>query len=228
MPLRTATMNSTRTTVALAAACTFLLGACSSTPSRESAPVQVDAMVTWIERVHVEAERSQLAIAESFERLNVIAAGRFDKEPAAQAYARFVQSTDEAAQQAKRFREVVQPMVETAQPVFVRWQQDLQTITSEKLRQRGEMRYAVAKQRYDAITKVAVPSQQTLDAYVKELKDHAAFLAHDLNASAIQDIQAGVKDIAKTVLELDRDLKSCMAAARAYVDESSLPAAPAR
>ena len=205
-----------------------LFAACASGPSREAAPVQVDAMVTWIERVHIEAERSQLAIAQSFDRLNVIAAGRFDKEPAAQAYAKFVQSTDEAANQAQRFREVVGPMVETAQPVFVQWQKDLQTITNEKLRQRGEMRYAVAKQRYDAITKVAVPAQQQLDGYVKELRDHAAFLAHDLNASAIQDIQDGVKTVAKSVLALDRDLKSCMAAARAYVDESALPAAPGR
>ena len=217
-----------RSSAVLTSSLLLMFGACASGPSRESAPVQVDAMVTWIERVHVEAERSQLAIAQSFDRLNVIAAGRFDKEPAAQAYAKFVQSTDEAATQAQRFREVVGPMVETAQPVFVQWQQDLQTITNEKLRQRGEMRYAVAKQRYDAITKVAVPAQQQLDGYVKELRDHAAFLAHDLNASAIQDIQDGVKAVAKSVLVLDRDLKSCMAAARAYVDESSLPAVPAR
>lgn len=224
MPLRTATLPATPFALTFAA----LFAACSSTPSREAAPVQVDAMVGWIERVHVEAERSQLSIAESFERLNVIAAGRFDKEPAAQAYARFVQATDEATQQAKRFRECVGPMVEAAQPVFQQWQKDLQTITNEKLRQRGEMRFAVAKQRYDAITKVAVPAQQTLDGYVKELRDHAAFLAHDLNPSAIQDIQDGVKVLAKTALGLDRDLKSCMAAARAYVDESSLPAAPGR
>jgi len=224
MQLRTATLPS----AVLALALSGLFSACSSTPSREQSPVQVDAMVSWIERVHVEAERSQLSIAESFERLNVIAAGRFDKEPAAQAYARFVQATDEATQQAKRFRECVGPMVQAAEPVFVQWQKDLQTITNEKLRQRGEMRFAVAKQRYDAITKVAVPAQQTLDGYVKELRDHAAFLAHDLNPSAIQDIQDGVKTLAKTALGLDRDLKSCMAAARAYVDESSLPAAPAR
>ena len=103
MQLRTATLPS----AVLAFALSGLFSACSSTPSREAAPVQVDAMVSWIERVHVEAERSQLSIAESFERLNVIAAGRFDKEPAAQAYARLVQATDEATQQAKRFRECV-------------------------------------------------------------------------------------------------------------------------
>lgn len=222
MPLRTATLPAA--TLAL----TVLFAACSSAPSREAAPVQVEALVNWIERVHVEAERSQLSIAESFERLNVIAAGRFDKEPAAQAFARFVTATDEATQQAKRFRECVGPMVEAAQPVFQQWQKELQTITNEKLRQVGEMRFAVARQRYDAITKVAVPAQQTLDGYVKELRDHAAFLAHDLNASSIQDIQDGVKALAKQALGLDRDLKSCMAAARAYVDDKALPAAPGR
>lgn len=203
------------------------LGACASGGSRESAPVQVDAMVTWIERVHVESERARQTIGESFERLNTLAAGRFTKEPAAVAYARFVQSIDAAEQQARRFREVVTPMLESAQPVFAQWQADLRTITNERMRQRSELRYAVTKERYDAIASVAVPAQQQFEAYVKALRDHASFLAHDLNAGALDDIQDEVKLVARSAQELDRNMESCQAAARAYVEQSSLPAAPA-
>lgn len=208
----------------------LLLGlpACATGSSRQDAPEQVDAMVTWIERVHVEAERARQTIGDSFERLNVLAAGRFVKEPAAVAYARFVQSIDGAEQQARRFREVVGPMLTTAQPVFAQWQKDLQTIGNERLRQVSEMRYAVAKERYDAITKTAVPAQQQFDGYVKALRDHAAFLAHDLNATALDEIQTEVKTVAKTARELDRNMETCQAAARAFVEQSALPAAPAR
>lgn len=207
----------------------FVIAAgCAATASREESPEKVDAMVTWIERVHVEAERSRLAVAESFERLNVLAAGRFDKEPAAVSYAKFVQTTDEAQAQAKRFREVVGPMLASAQPVFAQWQKDLATIASERMRKVSETRYAIAKERYDAITRVAVPAQDQMDTYVKALRDHAAFLANDLNASAIDEIQAEVKAVAKVARELDRRMESCQAAARAYVEESSLPAAPSR
>lgn len=185
-------------------------------------------MVTWIERVHVEAERARQSITDSFERLNVLAAGRFGKEPAAVAYAKFVQSIDGAEQQARRFREVVGPMLATAQPVFAQWQKDVQTIGNDRMRARSELRYSVAKERYDAITKVAVPAQEQFEGYVKALRDHAAFLAHDLNAGALDDIQDEVKAVARTARELDRSMESCQAAARAYVEESALPAAPAR
>ncbi len=204
------------------------LAACATGSGREDAPEQVDAMVTWIERVHVEAERGRQTISDSFERLNVIAAGRFAKEPAAVAYAKFVQSIDLAEQQAKRFREVVGPMLSTATPVFAQWQKDVQTIGNERLRQISEMRFSVAKERYDAITKTAVPAQDQFDGYVKSLRDHAAFLAHDLNATALDEIQAEVKVVAKTARELDRNMETCQAAARAFVEQSALPAAPAR
>ncbi len=204
-----------------------VLAACASGSNRESAPVQVDEMVTWIERVHIEAERSRDAVADAFERLNVLAAGRFDKDPAPVLFARFVQSIDVAEQQAKRFREVVGPMLTSAKPVFQQWQQDVATISSDRLRQRSEMRYQVAKERYDAIEQSAVPSQDMFDGFVRALRDHATFLAHDLNAGALDDIQEEVKSVAQTALQLDHNMESTMAAARAYVEQSALPAAPA-
>ncbi len=204
----------------------LLFAACASGPSQDEAPLQKEEMVTWIERVHVEADRARLAIAESFERLNVLAAGRFGKEPAAAAYAKFVQSIDAAELQAKRFRDVVGPMQGSAKPVFERWHKDAAKIGNERMRQRGEMRYSVAKERYDALEKVAVPAQVQFDGYVKALRDHAAFLANDLNPSAIDDIQDDVKVVARTARELDTNMESCLAAARAYVEQSALPSAP--
>jgi hypothetical protein len=210
---------------------TFLLlalAACATAKGHEDDPEQVVAMVACIERVQTEAERGRKAITDAFEHLNVLAAGRFGKEPAATVFARFVQSIDVAEQQAKRFREVVEPMVASAQPVFAQWQADIKSISGERLRKRSEMRYSVAKERYDAITKTALPAQDQFDGYVKALRDHAAFLAHDLNPGAIADIQDEVKVVARTARELDRTMESCQAAARAYVAEASQPAVPAR
>ncbi|MBL8756254.1 MAG: DUF2959 family protein [Planctomycetes bacterium] len=211
-------------------ACSLLVvfTACATGSGRADDPVQVDTMNGWIERVHVESERSRQVIADSFERLNTLAAGRFDKEPAASVYARFVQSIDLAEQQARRFREVVQPMLASAEPVFTQWAADVKTYQSDRMRQRAELRFAVAKERYDAIAAAAVPAQDRLDAYVKALRDHATFLAHDLNASAIDDIQDEVKAVAATARELDRGMESCQSAARAFVEQQSLPAAAGR
>ena len=203
------------------------LAACAS-GGQAAGPEQQDQLVTWVERVHVEAERSRQAIADSFERLNTLAAGRFDKEPAAVVYAKFVQSIDSAEQQRKRFREVVGPMLESGKPLFTRRQQELQAISGDRLRQRGEVRFAIDKERYDAVTTAAVPAQDQFDAFVKALQDHAAFLQYDLNPGSIAEIQPEVKIVARSARELDHNMESCQAAARAFVEGSALPAVPAR
>lgn len=203
------------------------LAACSSGPKQQNAPVQVEELVSWIERVHVEAERSRNAIGDSFERLNALAGGNFAKENAVVSYARFVQSIDAAEEQARRFRDVVGPMLAAGEPVFKEWKQSTAAITSERLRQRSELRFAVTKERYDALAAAVTPAQTQFDAYVKALRDHATFLAHDLNAGALDDIQDEVKIVATSARELDRLLDSSLAAARAYVENAALPAAPA-
>ncbi len=113
----------------------------------------------------------------------------------------------------------------------MQWQKDLAGIDNERLRQRSQMRYEVTRQRYDTLLATAVPAQDRFDAYVKTLRDHAAFLGHDLNASALADIQDEVKVLAGNARELDRMMESSLAAARAYVENAALPAtlaAPSR
>jgi hypothetical protein len=69
------------------------------------------------------------------------------------------------------------------------------------------------------------PAQEQYDQFVRALRDHALFLGHDLNAGSIDDIQEEVKLVAQNALQLDQNLESTMAASRAYVEQSSLPAA---
>ncbi len=62
---------------------------------------------------------------------------------------------------------------------------------------------------------------------MKALRDHANFLAHDLNAGALDEIQGEVKVVATAARELDRLLDTSLAAARSYVEHAAPPAAPA-
>jgi hypothetical protein len=217
---------SRRSTLALIAF-GFVAAACATGSQQQNAPVQVDAMVTWIERVQVESDRSKLALADSFERLNGLAGGKFGKDSVVEAYARFVQSIDAAEQQSKRFAETVAPMQESARPVFEQWQADVATIGSERMRRISETRLADSMKRYDAIVKAAVPAQQQMEVYVKSLRDHAAFLAHDLNPSAIDAIQEDVKVVARAAKELDAGLDVCAIAARTFVAQAALPSGAA-
>lgn len=209
----------------------LVLGACASNP-QESAPAKVEELVTWVERMHVECELSRQAVAAAYARLRTLAAADFRNEDVVTAYARYVQAIDAAEQQAKAFGATVGPVKAAGVPVFTQWQQDVNQIESETLRQKSQMRLAVTRERYDAILTVAEPAQQEFTALVRSLRDIALFLGHDMNTQALMDIQDDARAIATATEALDRKLEQSLRAARSYVDQAALPtgfaAAPAR
>jgi hypothetical protein len=204
----------------------LLLTACASGPAGKSL-TQVGDMNVSIERMHAEAEQARKAVAQAFQKLDALASGKFEGASAATAFVSFVQSIDAAEQQARRFRDVVGPMVDASKPVFRDWQDSVASIDNERLRQRSEQRLGVAKERFAAITTAAAAAQDSLDSYVRALRDHAAFLANDLNAGAIGDIKDEVRLVGNAVKSLDRSMQTCQTAARAYVDQAAMPASPA-
>lgn len=204
-----------------------LLGSCVSSTSLQAGPARSQALVDAIERVHAEAERSRLAIAESFDRLQALARSDFSGNTVMQTYARFVQAIDAAEQQAQRLHAAIEPMQQAGPPMFEQWKVDNATIQGERLRQRGEQNLSVARARFDAIVAAAVPSLQGFDAYVRSLRDQATFLSHDLTAGALDDLQAEMKAVTGTARKLDHDLDVCVGAAAAYVEHTAAPAVPA-
>lgn len=202
-----------------------LFAACSST-SQLAGTAKSQELVDWVERVHTEAERSRLNLADAFDRMQNLAKSDFAGNTVMQAYARFVQAIDAAEQQALRFRNNVEPMQNTAAPVFEQWTKDNTTIQGDGLRKRGELRISVSRARYDAIVKAAVPAMTEFDTFVRTLRDQATFLAHDLNASALDDLRAEIATATATAKQLDHDLEVCIGAAAAFVENAAAPAAP--
>jgi len=201
----------------------MLASACATGTAWQRAPQRVDTMLAGIERVHDEAARSRQTVQEAFERLVALAEGNPDKEAAAGAYARFVQSIAPAESQCRQLAGTVEPMQAGATAVFEQWQAEVATIGSEGLRRCSEARLTAAKERYQAIVTAAGRAQQQFASCVQALRDHATFLAHDLNADAITAMRGEVQQTAVAVQELDRGLEACQTAARAYVAAAALP-----
>lgn len=207
----------------------LLAAGCASSGSKtqQEAPTRIDDLVTMIERVHTEAKTTRERVAEAFARLQTLAAADFKKEDARTSYARFVQAIDDAERQAALFKEALGPMKAAAAPVFTKWEKDLQAIAGESLRKRSQMRFALTKERFNAVIAASDPVQSAIDGFHAALRDHALFLGNDLNAGSIEAIQDDVKVVARTARELDRNLDSCQMATRAYVDFTALPDAAA-
>lgn len=191
-----------------------------STPNKSLA--QVDDLVAWIERVHVEAELSRDKTDKAFAALQTLTKPDF-RGDAVLAHAELMRAVDLAEKQAKDLKASVKMMKESAAPVFTRWTRDIETISSADLKKRSQDRMKETRSRYDAIVKVADPTLLAFDGFNRTLRDHALFLGHDFNPSAVAALSGDVQKLAGSKAELAQGFAQCMDTTRDYVDNAALP-----
>ncbi len=185
-------------------------------------PAKVEGLVGWVERVYVETELAKESAHSALETLKTIAASDFDGEAVA-AYTQLMTAIKGSEDQARKVRANVVSMQRAARPVFTQWTNDLENFSSPEMRRRSLTRLADTRERYDAIVTTAEPAQTAYDAFNKSLRDHALFLGHDFNPTAVAEIQDGVKRLASTIAELDAQFDACLAAAQGYTRSAALP-----
>jgi hypothetical protein len=204
------------------------LGGCSVfqdlfSSSKSGGPSQVSDLVGRIERVYVEAELSKQAMHTAVAGLETIASGDLKGDPST-AYAAYLEALEASEGQARTLRETYEPLKEAAVPFFQQWTDNLKEYDNPDIRLRSQSRLAATRQRYEAIVAAVEPAMADYDTINKGLRDYALFLGHDLNPSALSEIQDGVAALVQRAGMVERGFDACLVAARAYVDASSLPA----
>ncbi|MEZ5963615.1 MAG: DUF2959 family protein [Planctomycetota bacterium] len=214
-------MQPTARTLALVASA-LLLPACGMFSGQDKSLAQVDDLVSCIERVHVDSELAKQAATLAMSRLQAMVAPDFQSD-AVLAHAELVRAIEDAEKQAKDLRYSVDRMKRAADPVFSRWTRDIQAMQSPEIKQRSQTRFDETKARYDAIVEAVDPTLRAYDTFNRGIKDHALFLGHDFNPSAVATIEAEVRKLAGSSQELGSGFDRCMQSARAYVDSAALP-----
>lgn len=210
------------------AAAVSLLGlsSCGLFSGEEPGPARVDDLVGWIERVHVESERSRETVHNAAGALRAITAQDF-KGDAVASYKEFVRLIEQSERQATQLRSNIGPMKEAAGPLFERWNAELLSFTSTGLRQRSQSRLEITRGKFQALVAAAEPAQAAYDAFNLGLRDIALFLSHDFNPHAMSAIQDDVRSLTNMAAELDSRFSSTLTAASEYVQAAALPAATA-
>lgn len=215
-------MNRQIVTKALAAILPLTLITGCATTNGADGPAKVEGLVGWVERVYVETELAKESAHLALETLKTIAASDFDGEAVA-AYEQLMTSIKRSEDQARKVRSNVASMRSAARPVFMQWTEDLEDFSSPEMRRRSLTRLVNTRGQYDAVVVAIEPAQAAFDAFNKSLRDHALFLGHDFNPTAVAEIQDLVKDLAITITDLDTRFDACLVAAQAYVRMASLP-----
>jgi Protein of unknown function (DUF2959) len=223
-------------------AATILQG-CSSLPSLSSLSSfgrkpasgvdRVDALLTKVEGVQVEAALSKERAHEALTELLAAVDPDFAGDPAS-THARLAEKVAASTEQAERFADGVAPMKDLGAQVFSAWTADLENFGSATLRRNSQTRLEETRARFDEIIARTVAVQLAYDAFNRELADHVLYLEHDFNAAAVAALEPEIAALGSQAVELDRRLIACIGAADAYVQASALrgqtelPAADAR
>lgn len=199
-------------------------GCASSKPGNSL--VQVDQLVTSIEKVHTSSEMAQTRVIESLDSLRSLVALDFGDDVVG-AYAKTEIALSESTKQLAAFDDDVKQMKEMAEPVFKKWASDLDSFTNLEMRLKSQNRLAQTRSRYDAIVMTVEPTQAAFATLHQQISDCALFLKHDLNAAACAALRPDVEALSMATEHLDEQLARCQSAAKDYVEAVALPSIPA-
>ncbi len=105
------------------------------------------------------------------------------------AYKKLVGDLKNTEKQIQAVQKGVTAMDKEAQKFFAAWETDLESISSEDLRQKGADRLQAAKDRYASLGETLGQAGETLAPVIQDLNDQILFLGRDLSPGAIADVQ---------------------------------------
>ncbi|MDZ4773513.1 MAG: DUF2959 family protein [Planctomycetota bacterium] len=208
-------------TVAIVLPTVLGLGACASTTKQAQSVQDVDALLTRIERVQVDATVAKDRAHGALAQLTTLVSPNFAGD-ATKSFAALKEAIETSDQQTVDFRRSIGPMSESAGSVFSRWTSDLEGFGNTRMRQRSQGRLDETRARYQSVLISAQGVLVSLEAFNADINDQALFLASDLNAAAVQAIHPEVRELHERAKELDGRVEVCSNAARAYVESAAL------
>jgi len=206
---------------AIVAPCAFLSGCSLLGGDQKNSLNQVDVLLASIQSVQAESGVSKERSHAALEQLVQLTKPEFEGD-AAQAYASLVAAIETSQAQAEKLAESVEPMKDAAADVFKQWTKDLEEMHNSRLRAQSRARMEETRKRYEAVVGASAVAQTSLEAFNADLHDHALFLGHDFNRTAVSAIATEVAALEERSKDLDHRLDACAAAAQRYVEAAGL------
>lgn len=198
-----------------------LLAACAGPTEKAESVQRVDDLLAHVESVQVDAVVSKEMTHGALDQLDAICSPTFAGD-AKEAYGQLLDRIESSEKQARQLRSSIEPMRLSAESVFRQWATDLDHFGSTRMRQRSQMRLDETQARYRTVQATAQSALISYDAFNNDLRDHALFLSHDMNMSAVTELAGDLKLMRDVLIELDARLDACASAARAYVEAAAL------
>lgn len=205
----------------LAPSCAGVKNLFGSSNSDDAGFVQVDELLSRVERVHVDCELAGQNVTASMTTLISMVGPEFKGDPAL-AFGEFLAAIELSEKQAKDLRKDFTPMQKSAERMFLQWQDDLEAFSSDSMREHSAKRMQDMRDRYEAVNTAVGPALEQYEAFNASLRDHALYLGNDFNSESVAVIEKELRTLIQSANQLKKSLDTCTEACQEYVRKAAL------
>jgi hypothetical protein len=134
------------------------------------------------------------------------------------AYKRLVKDIGKCETAAENVGRRADAMQKVADKFFGDWEASLAGFNSEEMRAKSAGRMNATKANYDKIFEAGRQARELFDPFIANMDDQIRFLGHDLNPSAIADLQDEAAQLNADAEELDKAISETIKVAARYAN----------
>lgn len=203
---------------ALAATLLLLVG-CESTYYAAMEKVGVhkrDIMVDRVEEARDAQEEAQAQFQSALEQFQALT--QFDGGDLQRAYEATAEAYEESQDAAEAVTTRIDGVEEVSEALFDEWQDELEQITSSRLRQDSASKLKSTQRKYQSLMKSMRRAESKMAPVLTALKDNMLYLKHNLNAAAIGSLDQEYKIIKSDIDALIAEMNRSIASSNAFID----------
>jgi ElaB/YqjD/DUF883 family membrane-anchored ribosome-binding protein len=192
------------------AICCLLVGTAADAQSKKN-PKQAESL-------EKAGESSRAAVRDVVDNLDKLLAGYNSiidgeaKNPQS-TYKKLVSDLKGTEKKIDRAKKQLTALDKEASKFFKDWEKDLESISSDSVREKSARRMEDAKQRYASMGEVLGQASQEFAPVVKNLNDQILFLGRDLSPEAVADLQDEAEQLNRQAAEVTARVKQMLESA---------------
>lgn len=168
-----------------------------------------------VEKARDEQETAKEEFKDALTRLKELT--KFEGGQLEKAYRQVENEYEGLNDRAESIRGRIAKIEDVADALFDEWQKELESYSSESLRNTSRQRLKDTQRRYEGLRSALQSSADSMTPILSRLKDQTLFLKHNLNAQAIGSIQGEVVSIEEDVRRLIEEMNASIARADDFI-----------